>query len=469
MKADEVLDHNLSDMARLIRSRQVSPVDLTRACLDRVEARDAQLHAFVTVTRDLALQQARDAEREIARGAVRSPLHGVPFGVKDLVATRGIRTTWGARPYQDMVPDRDATIVEKLRAAGAILIGKLAMIELAGGLGYTTPDSSLTGAARNPWNLDRWTCGSSSGSGAAVAGGLLPFAIGSETWGSIICPASFCGISGLRPTFGRVSRRGAMALSWSLDKIGPMARSAQDCETILRVIGGHDPEDPYSADEPLGSPSDPAAASRLRIACLRPDFAKGGDRTVEGVYDQALADLRGHGLRIEAATLPDLPFDSVTSVILTAEAATAFEELERDGRARELKSADAPLAFVVSRAVRGADVVKAQRIRTLCQRAMADFFGRYDVLLFPGEMNTALPADKDFSDVSWPDPAGAAGNLCGLPAIAMPCGFAADGLPVGLTAMSGAFEESKAISLARAYQAITSWHTRRPPIASAAA
>ena len=469
MRSAGILDHDVAGLSRLVQSRQVSPVEVTKACLDRIDARDPQLHAFVTVTRDLALQQAREAEREIARGSVRGPLHGVPFGVKDLVATKGIRTTWGARPYQNVVPDRDAAIVEKLGAAGAIMLGKLAMIELAGGLGYSTPDSSLTGAARNPWNLDRWTCGSSSGSGAAVAAGLVPFAIGSETWGSIVCPASFCGISGLRPTFGRVSRRGAMALSWSLDKLGPLARSARDCETILRVIAGHDPDDPYSADEPSGASSDPAAAPRLRVACLRPDFAKGGDRSVERVYNQALADLRKSGLRIEEAVLPDLPFDSVTSVILAAEAATAFEDLERSGQARSLKSADAPLTFVVARAVRGADVVKAQRIRTVCQRAMADFFGKYDVLLFPGEMTTALPVDKDFSDASWPDPAGAAGNLCGLPAIAVPCGFADDGLPVSLTAMSGAFEESKAISLARSYQAITSWHTRRPPDAPAAA
>jgi aspartyl-tRNA(Asn)/glutamyl-tRNA(Gln) amidotransferase subunit A len=469
MISDDVLDKPVEELSALLRARRISPVELTRAYLARIEALDPVLHAFASVTADLALQQAREAEREITAGKVRGPLHGVPYGAKDLVDTKGIRTTWGAKPYADRIPDDDAAVVRRLRAAGAILLGKLAMIELAGGLGYSTPDSSLTGAARNPWSLDRWTCGSSSGAGAAVAAALVPFAIGSETWGSIICPSSFCGVSGLRPTFGRVSRAGAMALSWSLDKLGPMARSAADCEAVLRAIEGHDPDDPYSADEPPGPASDPATARRLRVAYLKPDFEKGGNRSVGAAFERALADLEKGGVKAEEAKLPDLPFDSATTVILTAEAATAYEELERSGSARALVNPDATLSFVVARAVRGADVVKAQRIRTVCQRAMAAFFGRYDVLLFPGELNTALPADKDFSETSWPDLGGAAGNLCGLPAIAVPCGFGDDGLPVSLTAMSGAFEEARAISIARHFQRITSWHRARPPVAPRAA
>jgi aspartyl-tRNA(Asn)/glutamyl-tRNA(Gln) amidotransferase subunit A len=466
MITTEILYKPVSELSKLLRARRISPVELTKACLARIEALDPKLHAFATVTPETALDQARAAEREIQSGKNRGPLHGVPCGIKDLVDTQGIRTTWGARPYADRVPREDATVVRRLREAGAVLLGKLAMIELAGGLGYSTPDSSLTGAALNPWSLDRWTCGSSSGSGAAVAAALVPFAIGSETWGSIICPASFCGISGLRPTFGRVSRRGVMALSWSLDKLGPLARSAADCETVLRIIEGHDPEDPYSADEPAGASSNPATAKSLRVGVLKPDFSKGGDASVGAAFDRAVDELKKAGVRIEETKLPELPFDSATSIILNAEVATAFEDLERGGQVRKLRSPDAPLAFVASRAIRGSDLVKAQRIRTLAQRAMSGFFGTWDLLLFPGEQTTALAADKDFSDENWPDPAGAVGNLCGLPAIAVPCGFGADGLPVSLTAMSGAFEESKAISLARFFQGISSWHEKRPPIDS---
>jgi aspartyl-tRNA(Asn)/glutamyl-tRNA(Gln) amidotransferase subunit A len=466
MLADDVLYKPVTELAKMLRARQVSPVELTKAYLSRIEALNPKLSAFATVTADLALEQARQAEREIASGKDRGPLHGVPYGAKDLVATKGTRTTWGAKPYEDQTFDRDAAIVRKLYSAGAVLLGKLAMIELAGGLGYSKGESSLQGAAHNPWNLDRWTCGSSSGSGAAVAAGLVPFAIGSETWGSIICPSSFCGVSGLRPTFGRVSRQGAMALSWTLDKLGPMARSARDCEVILDRIQGHDPDDPYSADERPAPPSDPAAAKKLKVAYLRLDFEKQGDKSVEQAFHSALDDLRRAGVRLEEAKLPDLPFEAAASIILTAEVATAFEDLQRSGGARKLVNPDASLSFVVARAVSGPDFVKAQRVRTICQKTMADLYARYDVLLYPGEGYTAFPLDKDFNDIPWSDPVGGAGNLCGLPAIAVPCGFGADGLPVSLTAMTSAFEEDKGISLARFFQGITSWHLKRPPIDS---
>ncbi len=468
MLADDVLYKPVTELAKMLRGRRLSPVELTRAYLARIEALNPKLSAFATVTADLALEQARQAEREITAGRNRGPLHGIPYGVKDLVATKGIKTTWGAKPYRDQMFDQDAAIVRRLRDAGAILLGKLAMIELAGGLGYSKGESSLTGAAHNPWGLDRWTCGSSSGSGAAVAAALVPFAIGSETWGSIICPSSFCGVSGLRPTFGRVSRQGAMALSWTLDKLGPMARSARDCELVFERIQGHDPADPYSAEERPAPPSDPASVKKMKVGFLRLDFEKQGDRSVEKAFLLALDDLRGAGARLEVARLPDLPFEAAASIILTAEVATAFEDLEASGGARSLVSPDAPLSFVVARAVRGSDFVKAQRVRTVCQKAMADLFARYDVLVYPGEGYTAFPLDKDFNEIAWSDPVGGAGNLCGLPAIAVPCGFGADGMPVSLTAMTSAFEEDKGIALARFFQGITSWHLKRPPLERAA-
>jgi aspartyl-tRNA(Asn)/glutamyl-tRNA(Gln) amidotransferase subunit A len=416
------------------------------------------------VTRDLALEQARRAEKEIAAGRYRGPLHGIPYGAKDLVATKGIRTTWGAKPYVSQTFDYDATVVRRLAEAGAVLLGKLAMVELAGGMGYTIPAASLTGAALNPWDTGRWTCGSSSGSGAAVAAGLLPFAIGSETWGSIVCPSTFCGISGLRPTFGRVSRHGAMALSWTMDKLGPMARSAEDCEVLLGVLSGRDEDDDWSSEEPAAKPVPAAAARRFKAGYVKPDFAKFGEPEVQAAYEKAIADLKAAGLAAEEVSLPDLPFEPVAGLIIGAEATSAFEELFRDGRIRELADEGAPIARATASAMTAADYVKASRIRTVMQKAMAEFFAKWDVLLAPGVMMTAFPADRSFADVQWSDPVGAMGNLCGLPAVSVPCGFGKAGLPAGLAIVAGAFEDAKALAAAKLYQGATDWHRKRPPI-----
>jgi aspartyl-tRNA(Asn)/glutamyl-tRNA(Gln) amidotransferase subunit A len=460
---EDVLFLPITELQARIRSRRLSPVALTEAYLERIEELEPTYHAWVTLMKDSALEEARQAEKEIARGHIRSPLHGIPYGAKDLVATRGTRTTWGAKPYEMQSFDYDAAVIRKLRNAGAILLGKLAMIEMAGGLGYDKGTASLTGAARNPWDPSRWTCGSSSGSGAAVGTGMLPFAIGSETWGSIVCPSAFCGISGLRPTFGRVSRQGAMALSWTLDKLGPMGRTARDCEIVYRILAGRDPDDPFTSDEPLG-PESATGAKGLRVGFLRMDFKKSGNPAVERAFLKALDDLRDAGVGAEETKLPDLPFEAATGVILTSEVATAYEELQRGDRARQLATPGAVLAFVTAHAVRGSDYVKAERIRTVCCRAMSDLFSKYDAILYPTEMHTAFGYDQDFSDVSWTDPAGGAGNLCGLPAVSVPCGFGEDGLPAGLGVLAGAYDEAKAVTLARHFQSITTWHLRRPPV-----
>jgi aspartyl-tRNA(Asn)/glutamyl-tRNA(Gln) amidotransferase subunit A len=297
---------------------------------------------------------------------------------------------------------------------------------------------------------------------------LAAFAIGSETWGSIICPSTFSGISGLRPTFGLVSRHGAMPLSWTMDKLGPMARSAEDCELVLAAIAGHDPLDDWSAAE---MPSTSQASSlnshvldpkALRVAFVAPE--KGTEPEVANAYQRALEDLRTTGVSPREVKLPDLPFEAVAGVIITAEATAAFEELFRDARVRQLADAGAPLALAQARAITGTDLVKALRIRTVCQRTMAAFFGDHDLLLAPGEPMTAFPADASFADVSWSDPVGGMGNLCGLPAIAVPCGFGKGNLPASLSIVGGAFEDSRVLALARAYQAATEWHRRRPPI-----
>src|SRR6202163_3635802 len=243
MVSEKILFLPVTELSKRVRARQLSPVELAESYLDRSRTIGKKLNAYATLTPDLALEQARAAEKEIAAGKHRGPLHGIPYAAKDLLAVKGYPTTWGAKPYANQKFDYNATVIERLNQAGAVLIGKAAMIELAGGMNYRFASASLTGAAKNPWNEGCWTCGSSSGSGAIVSAALAAFAIGTETWGSIICPSAYCGISGLRPTFGRVSRHGAMALSYSLDKIGPLARTADDCALVLAALAGHDPLD----------------------------------------------------------------------------------------------------------------------------------------------------------------------------------------------------------------------------------
>src|SRR6266436_2138458 len=243
MPGEELFYLTVSELARRIESKKLSPVELTQAYLDRSQKLGPRFNAYARLTPEIALAQAKTAEKEIQRGHYRGPLHGIPYAVKDLLSVRGLPTTWGAKPYANQVFNYDAAVIEHLNRVGAVMIGKAAMIELAGGMGYRFASASLQGEAKNPWDATCWTCGSSSGSGAIVAAGLAAFAIGTETWGSIICPSAFCGVSGLRPTYGRVSRYGAMALSPSMDKIGPLARSAEDCARVFAAIAGHDARD----------------------------------------------------------------------------------------------------------------------------------------------------------------------------------------------------------------------------------
>src|SRR5215831_16078203 len=269
---DDIVFAPIRDLAERLRTRRLSPVALTEAYLDRLQKIGPRLNGVVTLMRDSALREARTADEEIRSGKYRGLLHGIPYGAKDLLATRGVPTTWGAEPFRKQQFDYDATVIRKLRDAGAILVAKLAMVELAGCFGYNNADASFTGPCRNPWNTLFWAGGSSSGSGAAVAAGLVPFAIGSETSGSIITPAAYCGVSGLRTTYGRVSRHGAMALSWTLDKLGPMCRSADDCGLVLAAIAGRDRLDPTTVARPFAHPEnrkDPPGGKRFRIGVIR--------------------------------------------------------------------------------------------------------------------------------------------------------------------------------------------------------
>lgn len=466
MTPEQALDATVGEIAPLVRSGQLSPVALAEASLARLETTGKSLNAVATLTRDRALEEARSAEREIAAGHYRGPLHGIPYGAKDLLATRGIPTGWGARPLRGQTFSDDATVIRRLREAGAVLVAKLAMIELAGGLGYNTPGASSSGATSNPWDRGRWSCGSSSGSGSATAAALVGFAIGSETWGSILCPSAFDGVTGLRPTYGRVPRTGAMALSWTMDKIGPMARSADDCRLILEAIGGPDPDDPSSLDvAPREEPRKPEDARGFRIGVVRPDFGKIYDPDVAAAFEEAVRKLSAIGVAVSDAKLPDYPYDETAVLVISVEAAAAFEPLISSGQVRELVEPAARWAGDAARSISGVDYVRAMQARRLMQQAFEEMFVRYDLLVSPTmPIVAAKLTDKLETAFAYTDSLGSGGNLAGLPALSMPCGFSKGGLPIGIQVVGRPWDEGRILALGRLYQENTDWHRRRPPI-----
>jgi len=462
---EDVLFQTAAELGPRIRKREISPVALTEAFLERIARDDRKLNAFAYVMADEARAAARAAEKEINAGRYRGPLHGIPYGAKDLLATQGTPTTWGAKPLKDQRFDHDATVIRKLKQAGAILLGKMAMVELAGCLGYRWCDSSLQGPGRNPWDTDRWTGGSSSGSGAAVAAGLVVFAIGTETWGSILCPSAFCGVTGLRPTYGRVSRAGGMVGTWTFDKIGPLARSAADCRLVLTAIAGADPDDPSSSQEPVALNPRRRSPRGLRAALVAQDFAKtaGAEPEVGARFSEAVATLRSLGLTLEETQLPDLPASEVASVLITAEALSAFERLFEDGRVKQLRDPYARWQPEINRAMTGADVMKAWRIRRALQDQMADFYSRFDVIVAPNFLSVAPAIDRDlYETLPYADPVGAVGNACGLPSIALPCGFGRDHMPAGYQIMGAPWDEGLLCDLGEVYQRATAHHQQRP-------
>src|SRR5215470_17755240 len=317
MPAEALFYLSLSELAKRIESKTLSPVELTQIYLERSEKLGPRFNAYARLTPDNALAQAKTAEKEIKRGHYRGPLHGIPYAVKDLLAVKGLPTTWGAKPFANQIFDYNATVMDHLNNVGAVMLGKAAMIELAGGMGYRFASASLQGEAKNPWDPTCWTCGSSSGSGAIVAAGLAAFAIGTETWGSIICPSAFCGVSGLRPTYGRVSRYGAMALAPSMDKIGPMARSAEDCARIFAAIAGHDMKDrgmlPIDKAAFTFSPSLELSAHPLKIAWLTNAW-KNIDPAVAKIADATEKSLHKIFPIVHRVALPQGPWDDVGNV-----------------------------------------------------------------------------------------------------------------------------------------------------------
>ena len=470
MIGEDVLYQGVTELSERIRTRKLSPVELTQAYLDRIAKWSPRLNAFETVTADLALEQARTAEKEINANKYRGPLHGIPFGAKDLLATRGIPTSWGAAPCKGQMFDTDATVIRKLSDAGAVLLGKCAMVEFAGGLGYRYADSSISGPGRNPWNPSRWTGGSSSGSGASVSAALCAFAIGTETWGSILCPSAFCGITGIRPTYGRVSRAGAMACAYTFDKIGPLARSASDCRLVLQEIAGSDPDDPSASSEPVDLRPGRKTLSKLRGALITQDYTqKGVEREARPAFESAVTELRAAGLKLEDAKWPEYPASEVAGLLITVEALSSFEKFFHDGSVKKLRDPYAPYQQEVNAGITGADTVKLWRMRHELQQRVADFFAQYDYVVTANFLSVAPPVVGDLNQsLSYNDPAGAIGNACGLPAIALPIGPGNAGMPLSMQILSGPFEEARLLELGELWQSRTKFHERRPPLAEAA-
>ncbi len=441
-------------LSEMIRRRVITATELTTMYLGRLKRHDPQLLAVITLTEDRALAQARQLDAELARGKYRGPLHGIPWGAKDLLAVKGYKTTWGAGPYKNQTIDDDATVVQRLDAAGAILVAKLTLGELAQG------DVWFGGMTRNPWKLDQGSSGSSAGPAAATAAGLVGFAIGSETLGSISSPSTRVGVTGLRPTFGRVPRTGAMALSWTMDKLGPLCRSAEDCAIVLDAVYGPDGKDPTVAPEPFHWNAS-VDIRKLRIGYFKTAFdlpmldPKDEKRTLHSTKpfdDAALGVLRKLGLKLIPVEVPDIPYDPMR-IILTAEAAAAFDELTRTDRDRELVQQakfDWANTFRTARFIPAVDYINANRVRTMAIAKWDDLFKSVDVIVSP---TTAANLAQLVAT-----------NLTGQPAVILPNGFRDDGTPVSLTFLAGLYQEANLLAVAAAYQNATTFHQRHPSL-----
>jgi aspartyl-tRNA(Asn)/glutamyl-tRNA(Gln) amidotransferase subunit A len=465
MLSEDILYLPVSELSRRIRARKLSPVELTESYLERSRQIGPRLNAYITLTPELARQQAQAAEKEIAAGKYRGVLHGIPYAAKDLLAVKGYPTTWGARPYADQHFQSDATVIRNLEAAGAVLIGKASMIELAGGMGYRFASASAPGATKNPWNTEHWTCGSSSGSGAIMAAGLAAFALGTETWGSIICPSGFCGISGLRPTFGRVSRAGAMALSYSMDKIGPMCRTAEDCDAVLKTISGHDPQDAGSLPDASARYTGATASPHLRLGWMINQWKEiSSDVSMPVLAARKVLEKNG-SVTVKDISLPEGPWEAAAGTIVSVEGAAAFSELIHSGKVAELSDPAGKVGGYINEEVSAADFITAQRIRRILQKKMDDLFSQVDVLVSASLPVVAPRLDANLDNaLSFPDPIGGIGNICGLPALSVPCGFGAQGLPVGIQFIGKPLDDAKVIQAARVFQTATDWHTKHPKL-----
>jgi len=459
--SDEIAYATIAELGARYRKRDLSPVEVTQALLARIEKLDPILHAFVTLTADSALAEARSAEEALRRGDAR-PLLGIPVAHKDIYLTRGVRTTGGSALLADWIPDQDATCVRRWGAAGTVQLGKLITHEFAFGLqfpGHRFPP------AKNPWNLDHIPGGSSSGSGAALAAGLVTGATGSDTGGSIRGPAAFCGIVGLKPTYGRSSRAGVLTLSWTLDHTGPMARTVQDCAFLLQPLAGYDPADPASSRAPVDDYVAPLGRDirGLKIGVPRAYFLEDVDAEVARAFEEALEALRRLGAEVRDVQIPSLRGAHSFLLILMAE---AYAYHERDLREHpELYGEVLRERILAGALVTASEYTQAQRIRSEICRETAEVLKTVDVLASPTALKPATPFAQAFDpEFAFPKSNMAPFNLTGLPTLALPCGFSASGLPLSFQLSGRPFEEATVLRAGHAYEQATTWHTRRPPV-----
>ena len=438
---DDLAYYSIGQLAELLRTQQISSVDLTVFFLTRLEKYGPELECVITLTKERALIQASLVDKEIVEGKYRGLLHGIPFGVKDIFATKDYKTTWGATPFKDQMIPEDAAVITKLEEAGAVLLVKLTMGELAWG------DIWYGGKTRNPWDITKGSSGSSAGSAAAVSAGLIPFAIGTETWGSIVSPSTVCGVTGLRPTFGRVSRTGAMTLSWSMDKIGPICRNAEDLAIVFNEIYGPDDIDETVYDAPFNYTKN-VDVSKLKIGYLKNDFDK--DYNFHKNDSLTLNVLKNLGAELIPIELPAFDINAL-SIILSAEAAAAFDEFTRTNKDKKLvrqgKNAW-PNEFRSARFIPAVEYINANRIRSVLIQEMQKIMERVDVYLAP----------------SWEGDNLLLTNLTGHPCVVLPNGFSEDGTPTSITFIGKLFDEGTVIAVAKAYQDATSYHLKHPDL-----
>ena len=440
-KIEDLTFYSIGELAQLIKTKKISSTQLTQFYLERLKKYGPKLHSVITLTEERALTQAKKADEEIAKGKYRGMLHGIPFGVKDLLASNGYNTTWGATPYKDQLINEDATVIKKLEEAGAVLCAKLSMGELA------MDDVWFGGMTRNPWDTTKGSSGSSAGSAASVSAGLLPFAIGTETWGSIVSPATVCGVTGLRPTYGRVSRTGAMALSWTMDKIGTICRNAEDLAIVFNAIYGKDGIDPTLYDAPFNYQTK-IDLKKLKIGYLKNDFAK--KYSFHQNDSLVLKKLEELGANLIPIELPDIATNDL-AIILTAEAGAAFDELTRTNKddllARQFKGAW-PNIFRASRFIPAVEYINANRIRYMLIQEMQKLMEKVDVYIAPSwEGNNLLLT-----------------NLTGNPCVVVPTGFTNKGTLTSITFIGRLFDEGRVIAVAKAFQDATDYHKKHPQL-----
>ena len=440
---EDVAFWTITDLAGLIKSRKVSSVKLTKMYLERLKKYDEKLKCVISLTEELAFEQARRADKEIAAGRYRGPLHGIPWGAKDLLAVKGYKTTWGAMPFKEQVLDYDASVVKRLEKAGAVLVAKLTLGALAMG------DVWFGGKTRNPWNPEKGSSGSSAGPASATSAGLVGFSIGSETLGSIVSPCTVCGVTGLRPTFGRVSRYGAMALSWSMDKLGPICRSVEDCALVFHAIHGPDGLDPTVREDAAFNWDPARSIKKLKIGYLKSDFEKDRKDEKWKANDLATLDkLRSIGMDLRVVELPDLPVGAMR-LVLGVEAAAAFDELTRSNRDSLLVSQGKgswPNIFRTARMVTAVEYIQANRLRTLLIKEMNKLMSDIDVYVAP----------------SWVGDNLALTNLSGHPTVVIPNGFNDKNEPTSITFTGKLFGETETLLVAKAYQDVSEIHTKHP-------